>query len=104
MSPVGLGKQSANARRTFVGVIEMDGRENSIKGTGNGPISSLADAPKNIKDYKEHAIGSGQDTKAATFIECVAGGKTVWGVGIHEDAAQASLIGLSMVNSVPQLP
>lgn len=106
-SPVGLGRQSANARRTFVGVIEMDGREHSIKGTGNGPISSLASALKTIgvdidvKDYKEHAIGTGRDTKAATYIECVGGDKTVWGVGIHEDAAQASLIAmLSAASSV----
>ena len=111
MSPVlGLGKQSANSRRTFFGVIEMDGREHSIKGTGNGPISSLASALKTIgvdidvKDYKEHAIGSGRNTKAATFIECVSCGKTVWGVGIHEDAAQASLIAmLSAASSVSTL-
>lgn len=99
----GLGRQSANARRTFQGIISMDGRDHSIKGVGNGPISSLADALKSVgvdldvKDYKEHAIGQGREVKAATFIECVisngSGGKqTVWGVGIHEDAAQASLI------------
>ena len=110
MSPVGLGRQSANARRTFVGVIEMDGREHSIKGTGNGPISSLASALKTIgvdldvKDYKEHAIGTGRDTKAATFIECVSCGKTVWGVGIHEDAAQASLIAMLSAASSVSIP
>lgn len=103
-SPIaGLGKQSANTRRTFAGIISMDGREHSIKGMGNGPISSLADALKSIgidldvSDYKEHAIGKGRDVKAATFIECIVGGgkgekETVWGVGIHEDAAQASLV------------
>lgn len=103
-SPIaGLGKQSANTRRTFAGIISMDGREHSIKGMGNGPISSLADALKSVgidldvSDYKEHAIGKGRDVKAATFIECIVGGRkgekeTVWGVGIHEDAAQASLV------------
>lgn len=107
MSPTGFGRQNANARRTFVGVIEMDGREHSIKGTGNGPISSLACALKtfgldlDVMDYKEHAIGSGRDTKAATFSECVSGGKTVWGVGIHEDVVQSSLIAmLSAASSV----
>lgn len=102
-SPVpGLGKQNANPKRTFEGVIHMDGRDHTIKGVGNGPISSLADALKSVgvdldvKDYKEHAIGQGREVKAATFIECVVAGssgkQTVWGVGIHEDAAQASLI------------
>lgn len=114
-SPVGLGKQSANARRTFVGIVQMDGREHSIKGVGNGPISSLASALKTIgvdidvKDYKEHAIGSGRETRAATFIECVGAGKTVWGVGIHEDAAQASLIAMlsatsNLISSRPATP
>jgi 2-isopropylmalate synthase len=90
----------------------MDGREHSIRGVGNGPISSLANALKcigvelDVKDYKEHAIGQGRDVKAATFIECIVGGsssksQTVWGVGIHEDAAQASLIAiLSAASSV----
>lgn len=103
-SPIpGLGKQSANTRRTFAGIISMDGHEHSIKGIGNGPISSLADALKSVgidldvSDYKEHAIGKGREVKAATFIECIVGGGeggkgTVWGVGIHEDAAQASLV------------
>ncbi|KAI5788923.1 hypothetical protein DFH27DRAFT_614511 [Peziza echinospora] len=99
-SPVGLGKQSANPRRTFAGVIEIDGKEHSIRGTGNGPISSLANALRSVgieldvKDYKEHAIGTGQETKAVTYIECIGTTKTVWGVGIHEDAAQSSLIAL----------
>ncbi|KAF8473489.1 hypothetical protein BDZ91DRAFT_676186 [Kalaharituber pfeilii] len=114
-SPIGLGKQSANSKRTFVGIIEMDGREHSIKGVGNGPISALANSLKSIgldvdvKDYKEHAIGTGRDTKAATFIECVGDGKAVWGVGIHEDVVQASLIAMlsaasSFVSSRPATP
>ena len=99
-SPLGLGRQSANPRRNFVGIIEIDGREYTIKGVGNGPISSLADALKtvgidiDVKDYKEHAIGSGRETKAATYIECVGDNKHFWGVGIHEDVAQASLIAM----------
>ena len=98
----GLGKASANPRRTFAGIISMDGREHSIRGVGNGPISSLANALKciglelDVKDYKEHAIGQGRDVKAATFIECIVGGspQTVWGVGIHEDTTQSSLIAI----------
>lgn len=112
MSPVpGLGKASANARRTIVGIVSMDGREHSIRGVGNGPISALANALKcvgvelDVKDYKEHAIGQGREVKAATFIECIVGGnskeQTVWGVGIHEDAVQAALIAvLSAASSV----
>ncbi|KAL7273674.1 2-isopropylmalate synthase (Alpha-isopropylmalate synthase) (Alpha-IPM synthetase) [Rhizina undulata] len=113
------GKPSPNTRRTFVGVISMDGREHQIKGSGNGPISSLAHALKSVgvdldvKDYKEHAIGEGREVKAATFIECVVGGgdkkHTIWGVGIHEDVIQAAFIAVlgaasSVVLSRPGTP
>jgi 2-isopropylmalate synthase len=49
-----------------------------------------------VADYKEHAIGGGRDVKAATYIECTAASshEKVWGVGIHEDVVQASLIAL----------
>lgn len=102
-SPVpGMERSSINTRRTFSGVIAIDGREHKIHGSGNGPISSLAHALRSlgidldVKDYKEHAIGKGRETKAVSYIECEVGGQqqTVWGVGIHEDTAQASLIAL----------
>jgi len=72
------------------------------RGRGNGPISSLANALRSVgvnldvQDYKEHAIGKGRDVKAATYIECTAAGSNtkVWGVGIHEDVVQSSLIAL----------
>lgn len=108
----GLQKSSVNSRRRFSGIVSIDGKESSITGTGNGPISSLANALKciglelDVKDYKEHAIGQGRDVKAATFIECIVGGssskpETVWGVGIHEDTAQSSMIAvLSAASSV----
>jgi 2-isopropylmalate synthase len=87
----------------FKGVIAIDGQEHHITGVGNGAISSLANALKSlgidldITDYKEHAIGEGKEVKAATYIECTASGnkqQKVWGVGIHEDVVQASLMAL----------
>ncbi|RFU71918.1 2-isopropylmalate synthase [Trichoderma arundinaceum] len=88
--------------RVFNGVISVDGREFKLQGRGNGPISSLANALRgvgvnlDVQDYKEHAIGRGRDVKAATYIECTAAGSQmrVWGVGIHEDVVQSSLIAL----------
>ena len=91
---------------TAKGVIEIDGKEHSIEGVGNGALSSLANAIKNlgieldIADYEEHAITTkatgekgGKNVKAATYIECTAFGskQKVWGVGIHEDVVLASL-------------
>ncbi|KAF2461953.1 hypothetical protein BDY21DRAFT_383048 [Lineolata rhizophorae] len=91
-----------NLKRMFRGVVAIDGREHNLAGTGNGAISSLANALRglgidlDVADYKEHAIGEGRDVKAATFIECTAAGQRdkVWGVGIHEDVVQASLMAL----------
>lgn len=88
--------------RIFEGVVAVDGKEVKLRGRGNGPISSLAAALKDIGidldvlDYKEHAIGEGRNVKAASYIECKVGDseQTVWGVGIHEDAVQSSLLAM----------
>ncbi|KAK3072429.1 2-isopropylmalate synthase (Alpha-isopropylmalate synthase) (Alpha-IPM synthetase) [Teratosphaeriaceae sp. CCFEE 6253] len=116
---------SRNLRRKFTGVIEIDGHEHHVEGVGNGALSSLAAALKNlgidldIADYKEHSIEKrgrgegekGRDTQAATFIECTAAGQAqkVWGVGIHEDVVQSSLFALlgaasSFLSSRPSTP
>ncbi|KZF24117.1 2-isopropylmalate synthase [Xylona heveae TC161] len=110
-----LGSQPL--KRHFSGIIAIDGIEHSIKGVGNGAISSLANAlhtlgiDLDVSDYKEHAIGEGRDVKAATYIECTNAGSPakVWGVGIHEDVVQASLIALlsaasSFLSSQPNTP
>ncbi|EON62334.1 2-isopropylmalate synthase [Coniosporium apollinis CBS 100218] len=119
-SPV-ASKTVANTARNrsvvFNGVIEIDGHEHRIRGHGNGPISSLADALRSlgidldVADYKEHAIGGGKDVKAATYIECTAAGSSqkVWGVGIHEDSTESFLIALlsaasSFLSSRPSTP
>jgi 2-isopropylmalate synthase len=110
----GKTQSNRNLQRKFRGVIEIDGQEHHIEGTGNGAISSLADGLKqlgidlDVADYVEHAIGSKGDVnrKAATFIECSAAGSAqkVWGVGIHQDVVQASLIALlSAASSVSML-
>ena len=108
----GKAQNTQNLKRRFTGVISIEGTERRITGIGNGAISSLADALRSVgvdldvADYKEHAIGKGKDVKAATFMNCTAAGsrERVWGVGIHEDAGQASLIALlSAASSVGPL-
>ena len=104
-------QNTSTSKRQFAGVIAIDGTQHPIVGVGNGALSSLADALKSlgidldVADYKEHAIGGGRDVKAATYIECTAAShgsqEKVWGVGIHEDVVQASLIAmLSAASSV----
>ena len=126
-SPVSAAKESAGQppqtvapaqntstnKRQFAGVIAIDGVQHPIVGVGSGAISSLANALQSlgidldVADYKEHAIGGGKDVKAATYIECTASNshEKVWGVGIHEDVVQASLIALlSAASSVSRWP
>jgi 2-isopropylmalate synthase len=98
----GKTQDTTNLRRVFEGVISIDGKEYTLRGRGTGPISSLANALRtvgidlDVQDYKEHAVGRGRDVKAATYIECTAAGakEKVWGVGIHEDVVQSSLLAL----------
>jgi len=85
--------------RIFVGDIEVAGEHHSVSGRGNGLISSVTAALSDgfgvsldIADYVEHAIGKGSDVRAAAYVECRTGdGRTVWGVGIDEDVATASV-------------
>jgi 2-isopropylmalate synthase len=91
--------KSATGDRIFVGKIAVEGKEQSVSGRGNGLISSvvatIADSfgvLLDVEDYAEHAMGQGTSVTAAAYVECkTADGKTVWGVGIDEDVATASV-------------
>lgn len=91
--------KAANGDRIFTGKISVDGQEKSVSGRGNGLISSvvatLAESfglVLDIEDYSEHAMGQGTNVRAAAYVQCrTAGGKTVWGVGIDEDVATATV-------------
>lgn len=121
----GRSQNTANFKRTFDGVIAVDGKEQHIKGVGNGPISAIANALRpigidlDVGVYEEHAIniakdeenahpaGSGRENKAVAYIECFAAGarEPIWGVGISVDTVQASLIAiLSAASSVSLSP
>ncbi|MBF9150248.1 2-isopropylmalate synthase [Novosphingobium jiangmenense] len=85
--------------RIFAGKIEVDGKLQSVSGRGNGLISSVVATLKDgfgveidITDYSEHAMGAGSNARAAAYVECkTADGRTIWGVGIDEDVATASV-------------
>ncbi len=91
--------RAANGDRIFIGKISVEGREQSVSGRGNGLISSVVATINDsfgvrldIADYSEHAMGQGTNVRAAAFVECrTAKGHTVWGVGIDEDVATASV-------------
>jgi 2-isopropylmalate synthase len=91
--------RATNGDRIFTGTISVNGKEQSVSGRGNGLISSviatLGDAfglTLDIADYSEHAMGQGSNVRAAAYVECrTPEGRTVWGVGIDEDVATASV-------------
>jgi 2-isopropylmalate synthase len=91
--------KSAIGDRIFTGKIAVEGKEQSVSGRGNGLISSVVatiadsfDVALDVQDYAEHAMGQGTSVTAAAYVECkTSDGKTVWGVGIDEDVATASV-------------
>jgi 2-isopropylmalate synthase len=99
--------RASDGTRLFAGTIAVDGQEQSVSGRGNGLISSVIatleenfDLDLKVLDYSEHALGSGSDARAAAYLECENGGRTIWGCGIDEDIATASVRAvLSAANS-----
>ncbi len=107
-------ESSPDRQRSLSARISVDGIVRTISGSGNGPLSSFIDAlhkdlgiTLSIREYSEHAIGGGSDTKAASYIELVppeadnkdktTGG--FWGVGVDSDITGSGLKAvLSAVN------
>ena len=103
------GVSRVDHQRVFVGQLRLDGREMTIRGRGNGLISSLLAALEqdcglklDVADFQEHAIGAGGDAIAAAYVQCrTADGRTVFGVGMDADVATASVRAvLSAANGV----
>ena len=91
--------KATDGTRVFAGTIEVEGRVQSVSGRGNGLISSVLATLKEafgvdleVTDYTEHALGTGTNARAAAYLECQdSAGNTIWGCGIDEDIATASV-------------
>ena len=74
--------------------LDVDGERRTLQGTGDGAISAFVNAlgvPARIMDYHEHAIGTGTDVRAASYVELrLADSPTGFGVGIDRDIVTAS--------------
>ncbi len=89
----------ADGDRIFTGTIRHEGQEVSVSGRGNGLLSSVLAGLKSafgieldIVDYSEHAIGHGAGVQAAAYVEArMPDGRILFGVGIDEDVATASV-------------
>ena len=77
--------------------LVVDGEERTLDGAGNGPIAAFVDVLGRlgvdvaVLDYAEHALGAGGDARAAAYVECVVGERSLWGVGIDANIVVASL-------------
>jgi 2-isopropylmalate synthase len=82
-------------------IIEMDGIQRTLTGTGNGPIDAAIHALDSvtsglqIRSFEEHAIGlnKGSDATACAFVEVNRkdGGKECYGVGMDNNIVTASI-------------
>ncbi|MEY9930304.1 2-isopropylmalate synthase [Catenulispora sp. GP43] len=77
--------------------LTVDGAATQLEGAGNGPIDAFTNLlagvgiDVRVLDYVEHALTSGEDAKAASYVECAIGSRVLWGVGIDANIVTASL-------------
>ncbi len=92
-------RRAGDGSRLFTGTIAVEGQEQTVSGRGNGLISSVLSTTEDafglsleVVDYTEHALTTGRDSRAAAYLECRdRDGRTIWGCGIDEDVATASV-------------
>ncbi len=84
----------------IVATVRVESDLHEITGSGNGPIAAFVDALAGIGfdvrvlDYHEHAMGGGDDARAAAYVECAVEDRVYWGVGIDSSITSASLKGV----------
>ena len=71
--------------------------ELQITSRGNGPVDAFLNALNEaghsvtLFDYVEHAMSSGGDAVAASYVDLEVDGERLWGVGIDPDTTRATL-------------
>ncbi|MFX0591242.1 2-isopropylmalate synthase [Melissospora conviva] len=93
----------AYTTRSSEGKVEIEvevghgGERHTLHAVGNGPIDAYVNALESLDvharvlDYHEHAMSSGEDARAAAYVECEVDGRTVWGAGLDPDIVTASM-------------
>jgi len=82
---------------TLAAKVVVDGQDQLLRGTGNGPVAAYCDVLSQlgydvrVLDYVEHALSAGGDARAAAYLECAIGPTVLWGVGIDSSITRASL-------------
>lgn len=85
----------------FDGVLSVNGRGRQLSGRGNGPIdaffnalSAVGIAGYRFVSYSEHAVSTGADSKAVSYIELSRGDETIFGVGLDHNISLSSIKGI----------
>ncbi len=95
-----------DGRITLDATVAERGVVRVLRGSGNGPIDALVKALRNefalelhVRNYHEHAIGSGEDAAAVAYVEADVAGRKYFGAGRDRNITRASLLAvLSAVN------
>ena len=83
--------------RVKVAMSDKTSADVEVEGVGNGPIAAFCNAMSQVGvdvrvlDYHEHAMSSGGDAQAASYVECAVEGQMLWGVGIDSSIVTSSL-------------
>ena len=85
----------------FEGTVRHHDVTKAISGKGNGPIDAFFNAIGEIGlnnytfvSYSEHAISSGANSKAVSYIQLEHSGETLFGVGVDSNISVASIKGI----------
>ena len=101
---VELEHLDASGRAKLSGNFILNGKDVTLEGEGNGPLSAAVEAVNrgldgkvSIREYVEHSIGEGSEVKAASYVEIAYEGPggnpkwTTWGVAIDHDITASGL-------------
>ncbi|MFF9486934.1 2-isopropylmalate synthase [Streptomyces sp. NPDC014676] len=89
--------EPAPGEHRFTCALHISGQEHACQGTGNGPLSALADALRSagitvdILSYTEHSTSTGPGSPAVAYAECRVNEVTCWGAGWDTSVLTASV-------------
>ncbi len=102
---LGYTHSSDAAGDRLVARVRVAGEEAELEGAGTGPIDAFVSAvgeqlgiELHVRAYHEHAMSTGEDAKAAAYVEADVDEEAFWGVGVHPSIVTASLN--AVVNAV----
>ncbi|MDE7365413.1 MAG: 2-isopropylmalate synthase [Ruminococcus sp.] len=78
--------------------IEFNGKKAVATDTGNGRLDAVSNAVRSytginysINNYIEHSLEVGSASKAVSYVEITADGKSYWGTGVDNDIVVSSI-------------